>query len=190
MSRDHSTVLAWQSHPINWQRIAALLVDWGLIAVFDTVYFVLVQHFDWPLSRNFYGLYVLDILLFFLLPAWRWSGKTIGGRLFNSQITAINGQPANLGQLLIHYGGLYGVGLPLLFLDLWLFNRLGDLPSAALNRLDVALVVVSLILLVISYDLLLALFSRQHQLLCERLSRTTVTSSHTSRLVENIKPTN
>ncbi|MCH7257691.1 RDD family protein [Lactiplantibacillus plantarum] len=112
--------------------------------------------------------------LFFIGPAWCWHGKTIGGRLLNSQIVTISGHQANLWQLLIHYSGLYLIGLPLLFLDLWLFNRLGNVPSATLNRLDVYLVVVSVILLIISYDLLLALFSRSHQLWCEKLSRTTV----------------
>jgi len=92
----------------------------------------------------------------------------------NSRVIGRNGQTATGWQLAIHYGGLYIVGLPLLFLDLWLFNQLGDMPSAALNRLDIYLVLVSLLLLIISYDLILNFFSRRHQLWCERLSRTTV----------------
>ncbi|MFB9770294.1 VanZ family protein [Lactiplantibacillus modestisalitolerans] len=172
--RDHSPVLQADQQPIAWRRIGALVFDWALIAAFDVSYFVLVKHFQWPLSRDFRWLYLLDIGLFFLLPAWWFKGKTIGGLLFNSRITAKNGQSAHLWQLLIHYGGLYIVSLPLLFLDLWLFDRLGDLPSASLNRLDVYLVVVSFVLLILSYDFLLALFNRKHLLWCERLSQTTV----------------
>ena len=173
-NRDHSTRLSWRDHPINWRRIGALDTDWLMIATFDTVYFVLVKHFNWPLPHDFRWLYLADIVLFFLLPAWCWQGKTLGGRLLNSQIVTTTGNRANLWQLLIHYGGLYFISLPLLFLDLWLFNRLGNVPSATLNRLDVYLVLVSVILLIVSYDLLLALFSRSHQLWCEKLSRTTV----------------
>lgn len=171
--RDNSTILRADHHPINWRRIFALLTDWLLIAAFDTGYFVLVKHFGWQLPHDFRWLYVADILIFFLFPAFL-TGKTLGGWLFNSRVTATSGQRANLIQLLIHYGGLYLVSLPLLFLDLWLFNRLGDMPSAALNRLDVYLVVVSLVLLLISYDLLLALFNREHHLWCEKLSATRV----------------
>ncbi|RRK11483.1 VanZ family protein [Lactiplantibacillus garii] len=170
---DHSTVLNWTHHPINWRRIGALLVDWGLIAAFDGAYFILVKHFGLNLPHDYRWLYVGDILLFFILPTVL-TGKTVGGLLFNSRVRSVSGRRANPLQLLIHYGGLYFVGLPLLFLDLWLFNRLGDLPSASLNRLDVYLVGVSLLLLIMSYDLLLALFNRQHHLWCERLSRTTV----------------
>ncbi|WP_048000270.1 VanZ family protein [Lactiplantibacillus herbarum] len=172
-NRDHSTVLNWNERPINWRRIGALIIDWAIIAGFDTLYFVLVKHFAWPLPHDFRWLYVANICIFFLLPAWRWHGKTIGGLLLNSRIANADGSNANFGQLFIHYGGLYFVGLPLLFLDLWLFNSLGDMPSATLNRLDVYLVLVSVVLLIISYDLLLALFSRSHQLWCEKLSHTT-----------------
>ncbi|MFC6202092.1 VanZ family protein [Lactiplantibacillus nangangensis] len=171
---DHSTALTQASHPINWQRIGALLIDWGLIAAFDVCYFVLVKHFDWPLTRDPRWLYLLDIGLFFWLPARLTHGKTLGGWLTNSRLISTTGQTVTGWQLAIHYGGLYLVSLPLLFLDLWLFNQLGDMPSASLNRLDVYLVIVSLTLLIISYDLILTFFSRQHQLWCERLSQTTV----------------
>ncbi|BDZ31498.1 VanZ family protein [Lactiplantibacillus sp. WILCCON 0030] len=171
---DHSNALTQESHPINWRRIFALIIDWGLIAAFDIVYFVLVKHFTWPLPHDPRWLYLANIFLFFWLPAWLNHGKTLGGLLFNSRIVSINGEKANGLQLLIHYGGLYLISLPLLFLDLWLFNQLGDMPSASLNRLDVYLVLVSLLLLIISYDLILTFFSRHHQLWCERLSRTTV----------------
>lgn len=171
---DHTTVLTWTKRPINWRRIGTLLIDWGLIAAFDAAYFVLVKHFYWPLPHDFRWLYVANVAGFFLLPALLFNGRTFGGLLLNSRVTNQQGQRANLIQLLIHYGGLYGIALPLLFLDLWLFNRLGNMPSASLNRLDVYLVTVSLLLLIISYDLLLALFNRQHQLWCERLSGTRV----------------
>ncbi|AVK60879.1 VanZ family protein [Lactobacillus sp. CBA3605] len=171
---DHSTRLDPQTHPINWRRILALVIDWLAIAGFDVIYFVLVKHFAWPLPHDFRWLYLADIVLFFWLPATFSGGKTLGGWLMHSRLVASDGQPARGWQLLIHYAGLYLVSLPLLFLDLWLFNRLGNVPSAALNRLDIYLVIVSLILLIISYDLLLAFFSRKHQLWCERLSRTTV----------------
>lgn len=172
--RDHSTELTQAAHPINWRRILALLIDWGLVAGFDLIYFVLVQHFNWPLSRDPRWLYLVNIFLFFWLPARLNHGKTLGGWMTNSRVIGTNGQTATGWQLAIHYGGLYIVGLPLLFLDLWLFNQLGDMPSAALNRLDIYLVLVSLVLLIISYDLILTFFSRRHQLWCERLSRTTV----------------
>ncbi|ETY73652.1 VanZ family protein [Lactiplantibacillus fabifermentans] len=171
---DHSTVLQHADHPINWRRVFALAIDWIVIAAFDVIYFVLVKHFNWPLTHNYVWLYVTDIVLFFWLPAICLHGKTLGGILMNSQMVSTDGRPANPLQITIHYAGLYLVSLPLLFLDLWLFNRLGNMPSASLNRLDVYLVIVSLILLIISYDLLLAFFSRQHQLWCERLSRTLV----------------
>lgn len=171
---DHSRQLNHQDHPINWRRIGALIIDWGLIAGFDAGYFVLVKHFNWPLPHDFRWLYVFNILAFFWLPAKLWHGKTIGGWLTNSRLLSTTGQPANGWQLLVHYGGLYFISLPLLFLDLWLFNKLGNVPSPTLNRLDISLVIVSLILLIISYDLLLTFFSREHQMWCERLSRTTV----------------
>ncbi|WP_225424667.1 RDD family protein [Lactiplantibacillus mudanjiangensis] len=159
---------------MNWRRIGALIIDWGLIACFDAGYFVLVKHFNWPLPHDFRWLYVFNILAFFWLPAKLWRGKTIGGWLTNSRLLSTTGQPASGWQLLVHYGGLYFISLPLLFLDLWLFNKLGNVPSPTLNRLDISLVIVSLILLIISYDLLLTFFSREHQMWCERLSRTTV----------------
>lgn len=172
-NQDHSPVLNWQNHPINWRRIGALLVDWLLIAGFDGVYFVLVKHYGWQLPHDFRWLYIANILVFFILPALL-TGKTIGGRLFNSRIQSQAGHRANFFQILIHYGGLYFVGLPLLFLDLWLFNRLGNVPTPSLTRLDIYLVLVSLLLLIISYDLLLALFNRQHRLWCEQLSHTLI----------------
>jgi len=173
-ANDRSNHLQHTDHPINWRRIIALLIDWSLIAGFDTGYFILVKHFNWPLPHDFRWLYLANIGLFFWLPARLWQGKTIGGWLTNSRIVSVGGQAATGWQLLIHYGGLYLVSLPLLFLDLWCFNKLGNVPSPELNRWDITLVAVSLTLLVISYDLLLTFFSRDHQLWCERLSKTTV----------------